>query len=118
MSKGKNIAGWVLAVVLGAVFIMAGAGKFSGGAAEMFAGWGYPAWFAVFIGVSEVLGGIGLLIPRITRFAIMGLSLIMLGAAYTHATNGEAMEVARPLGFLAALWLLMWLRCLPGRVRA
>lgn len=117
MSKGKNIVSWVLAAVLGAMFLLAGAGKLGGGATEMFTGWGYPAWFATLIGISEVLGGIGLLIPRTRRLAIMGLTVIMLGAAYTHVANGEAVEVVRPLGFLAALWLLMWLRGLPGRAR-
>jgi uncharacterized membrane protein YphA (DoxX/SURF4 family) len=109
-SKVTTIAGWVLAVVLGGLYIMAGAGKFGGAGAEMFAGWGYAAWFAMLIGVLEVLGGVGLIVPKTTRWAVFGLTGIMLGAAYTHLSNGEGPAVLRPAVFLVLLWVLWWLR--------
>lgn len=106
--------GWVLVVLLAAAYGMAALGKLSGAATEMFAQWGYPAWFAALIGILELVGALGLLIPKTTRYAILGLTGIMLGAAYTHLANGEGMQVLRPLVFLAVLWGVWWLRRLPG----
>ena len=70
-----------------------------------------PLWFIYFIAVCEILGGIGLIVPWLTRIkpqltplAAIGLVVIMLGAvvvsaqmdikgAAIPATMGEAMEV-------------------------
>lgn len=46
-----------------------------------------PGWFGGFIGVAEVLGGIGLLVPRTVRTAALGLSIIMLGAVFMHTAK-------------------------------
>ncbi len=110
MSKLLYILSWVFAVILALLFLVAGAGKLTGGAGEMFASWGYPGWFAIFIGVAEVAGAIGLLVPKLMRFAIIGLTLIMIGAAYTHIANGEGWDVLRPLIFLIFLWLAFFFR--------
>ena len=108
-SKGRVIAAWVLVVALAALFMLAALGKLTGAATPMFEAWGYPAWFALLIGVAELAGAIGLLIPRTMRWAILGLGLVMLGAVFTHLANGEGAQVLRPLiflGGLAAIWLL------------
>lgn len=109
-SRVRVVFAWVLAVLLAAFFGLAGVGKLTGSATEMFAGWGYPAWFALAIGVVETLGAIALLVPRTTRFAVYLLTAVMLGAIYTHIANGEAGELARPLIPLALLWVLWRLR--------
>ena len=106
----RSIVCWVLLALLAALYLLAGLGKLSGGAAEQFAGWGYAPWFAILIGVLEIAGAVGLLVPRTTRLAVYGLSVIMLGAAYTHLTNGEGAQVVRPGIFLGVLWLVWWLR--------
>lgn len=112
MNKAKvlTIISWVLAILLALGFVAAAAGKLTGAATETFAHWGYPAWFATLVGVLELAGAIGLLIPRTTRYAVLGLSMIMLGAAYTHLVNNEAAQLVRPLIFLAALWVVWLLR--------
>jgi len=109
-SKVKTVLSWVVLVPVGLLYLLAGAGKFSSGAIEMFANWGYAAWFAKLIGVLEVAGGVGLLIPKTTRIAIFGLTIVMLGAAYTHLANGEGLAVLRPGIFLALMWAGLWLR--------
>lgn len=109
-AKGRTIAGWVLVVALAALFLMAALGKLTGAASPMFEGWGYPAWFAILIGVAELAGAVGLLIPKTTRYAVLGLTVIMLGAAYTHLSHGEGMQVLRPLIFLGGLWGIWFLR--------
>lgn len=110
MSKVPYILSWIFAVILALLFLIAGAWKLAGGALPMFAQWGYPAWFAIFIGVAEVAGAVGLLIPKLMRYAIIGLTIIMIGAAYTHLANGEGTQVLRPLIYLVFLWLAFYLR--------
>jgi putative oxidoreductase len=81
---------------------------------------GFPSWFVYFIAAAEVLGGIGLLIPRFTRLAAMGLILIMIGAAFVHATKipGGLLPHGLPaLGLLVLLIVVLLLRR-PAPVRA
>jgi putative oxidoreductase len=49
----------------------------------MFAGWGYPAWFSIAVGVAEVGGAIALLIPGVALYAASLLTVIMVGALIT-----------------------------------
>ena len=70
-----------------------------------------PGWFVRFIGVAEVLGALGLILPGLLRIkpwltplAAVGLVIIMIGAtALTMAADGFAAGVV-PLivGLLAA----------------
>ena len=106
----KTISSWVLVALLAAGYLMSALGKLTGAATQMFEGWGYAPWFATLIGVLELLGAIGLLIPRLRRAAILGLTGVMIGAFYTHIANGEGAEVWRPLLFLALLWIAWWLQ--------
>ena len=80
-SRAKTISSWVLVILLAAAYLLAAIGKLTGSATQMFDGWGYAPWFATLIGVLELSGAIGLLIPKLTRFAILGLSVIMIGAS-------------------------------------
>lgn len=110
ISKAKTVISWVLVILLALVYLLISYGKLSGAAAPLFEKWGYPAWFAIFIGVCELAGGIGLLIPKLTKWAILGLTAIMLGAAYTHLASGEGLAVIRPLIFMGVLWAVWFLR--------
>ena len=109
-SKVRTILSWVLVVLLAALFAGSALAKLTGAATEMFAGWGYPAWFATVIGIAELAGAIGLLIPRTMRCAVYGLTIVMLGAAYTHLANGEGLQVLRPIAFAMVMWTAVWLR--------
>lgn len=109
-SRAISISSWVLAVLLAIGFILAAIGKLTGAQTEMFLGWGYAAWFPTLIGVLELAGAIGLLIPKLTRFAIFGLTGLMIGAAYTHVANAEVAQIFRPLLFAVLLWVVWWLR--------
>ena len=110
MSKGRTIISWVLVVLVALAFLASAAAKLSGVATPLFLHWGYPAWFAKVIGVLELTGAVGLLVRRTTRYAVLGLTVIMLGAAYTHLASHEAVQVLRPAIFLVVLWVIWWLR--------
>ena len=104
------ISSWIILGLVALGFMLAAAGKLTGAATPMFANWGYPVWFATVIGVAELLGAIGLLIPKTTKYAVFGLTLIMIGAGYTHIANGEGLQVLRPIIFLGFLWGGLFLR--------
>lgn len=85
----RNIIAWILQVLLGLAFIASGANKLKdlSGTVSMFGGLGLPAALAYVVAFGEILGGIGLLIPRFTRYAALALLPIMVGAVVMHATK-------------------------------
>lgn len=72
---------------------------------EAFARWGYPLAFMYVIGVLELAGAVGLLVPRLSALAAFCLSALMLGAIGTHLRHGEwAMAVLALAILLATFW--------------
>jgi putative oxidoreductase len=115
MSPTRNIIAWILQILLAVAFIASGGNKFLhlADTVKGFGGMGFPGWFAYFIAGAEVLGGIGLLVPHLVRPAALGLILVMLGAAYTHATKipGGLLPKGLPaLGLLVLLIVVYMLR--------
>ena len=113
-SSARNIAAWVLQGLLGLAFIASGAKKFTdlSGTLTMFSSLGLPAILAYLIAGGEVLGGIGLLVPRFTRPAALGLAIIMVGALVMHATKipGGLANGVPALVLLVLLGVVLWLR--------
>lgn len=113
MSKGKKIVLWIVSILVGAMFILAGSAKLffqPGEVRAMFVHYGYAAWFGTFIGVCELLGGIGLFIPRLATLAAAGLSIIMVGAFFTHVIHHEYSHSLGPLILLVLLVLTICMR--------
>jgi putative oxidoreductase len=105
MSKAKRIILWVLTVLLAALFLFAGSFKLlhADQAGAAFIQFGLPAWFSMFIGVCEVLGAIGLIIPRLAALAAAGLSIIMVGAVVLTAIHHQFPIAGSNLVILALL---------------
>jgi uncharacterized membrane protein YphA (DoxX/SURF4 family) len=63
-----------------------------------------PVALLRFIGASEMAGAIGLILPRFTRLAALGLTTIMLAATIFHVSRGESrmLPVTLVVGALAA----------------
>jgi putative oxidoreductase len=77
MSRGRavnNFSLWTLQVVLALTFAMAGLAKVGGDAAmvEMFATIGIGQWFRYLVGVLEIAGTVGVLVPRLSGLAAPG----------------------------------------------
>ena len=98
--KGMHIGLWVVQVLLGVAFLAAGLGHLAQPMEQLRAQnpWitGTMGQFVRFIGVVEVLGGLGLILPSATRIkpsltplAALGLTTVMVLAALTHAVRGE-----------------------------
>ena len=107
-----NIVLWILQAILAAMYLMAGYQKAFGDLAivvkTIFWVAYTPAPLVRLIGVSELLGAIGLILPgalnirpSMTTFAAAGLSLIMLLANLMHLYRGEFFVLPMTLMFLA-----------------
>jgi uncharacterized membrane protein YphA (DoxX/SURF4 family) len=70
--------------------------------------WGYPANAQYVIGVLEILGGLGVLIPKWRRAAAATLVALMIGALGTHAVQAEFPRLIPPL-VLGGLTFLLYL---------
>ncbi len=103
----------IIQIVLGLVFLMAGMMKLvmQDKARSMTPALrGYSRSFVSFIGIAEVFGAIGLtlpvwldIMPILAPLAAVGLSVIMLGAIYTHLKLKEYPNAGVALLFLVGL---------------
>ena len=95
------IALWVVQALLAALFLFAGGMKFVMSVEEMTKQIPLPGWFLHFIGVCEIIGALGLILPWLTRIrpgltplAAAGLVIIMIGATViVLMTDGIAMAL-------------------------
>ena len=106
-----NVGLWILQGLLAALFLFAGVMKLVLPIEAMAGPVSLPGWFLRFIGVAEVTGAIGLILPWLTRIqprltpvAASGLVIIMSGATVITVIGGPAATAAVPfmVGLLAA----------------
>lgn len=118
-SRGLNIALWVVQSLLAVMFLMAGANKLFQSIPELskMLPWvtQVPEGMVRFIGISELLGGLGLLLPSILRikpiltpFSAIGLAVVMLLATFFHISKGETSVIAMPIVFMAMAIFVAW----------
>src|SRR5437867_5371882 len=82
-----NVALWIVQGLLAALFLFAGGAKLLLPLDQMAGPVALPGWFLRFLGVAEVLGALGLVLPGLLRIrpgltplAAAGLVIIMIGA--------------------------------------
>jgi len=90
-----HIALWTVQVLLALLFLFAGGMKLILPLDQLTGPVVLPGWFTRFIGVCEVLGGLGLILPSLLRIqpsltplAALGLVLIMIGAVVVPLVGG------------------------------
>lgn len=109
-SRARTIGSWVLAILLGALFVLNGIGKVqSEGWVQRFADWGYAPWFLYVTAALELVGGALLFVPRLAAYGAVIITLVMAGATYTHLASSIGTPVASFVILLLA-GLLVWLR--------
>jgi putative oxidoreductase len=107
----KTIVLWAVQVLIGGMFVLVGLMKFQDPSwARSFARWGYPDGFYLVVGVLEAVGGMALLVPRLTTYAALLLVAVMAGAVLTHLLHGELQRLPVPLVYLLMVALIGWLR--------
>ena len=104
---------WIAQVLLAAIFLVTGTTKLTQPRLKMAAGpmrWAADVTDRQFrtIGLLEVLGAIGLILPAalgiaplLTPLAAVGLALTMIGAIHVHVRHREANRLAVPFVVLA-----------------
>lgn len=111
--RAVNIGLWVLQVLLAAFFVFASVPKLLGDpmAVQMFDLIGFGQWFRYLTGAVELLGAIGLLIPRLCGLAAFGLALVMVGAVLAQIFPlGTPVVALSPLVLGLVLLLVAWAR--------
>lgn len=102
---------WALQLALAAVFAFTATRKFMGHPIPVATveALGAGQWLRIAIGVAELAGAIGLLVPRLAGLAASCLALLMLGAVGTHlfVIGGNAVPA---LVLLAASATVAYLR--------
>lgn len=109
-----NIALWVLQILLALVFLVAGVPKATQPIPTLSKRIPWtkeaPEWFVRFIGVAEILGAVGLILPALTGIlpwltiaAAIGLALAMVSAIIFHFMRGEAKHNVAPIVLLLLL---------------
>jgi uncharacterized membrane protein YphA (DoxX/SURF4 family) len=111
-----NILLWIIQILLALMFLFAGGTKLWL-PAEVLQSMGpptqivFPGWFMKFIGLCEVLGAFGLILPGIFRrqqhltpLAAIGLTIILIGAVVVTAMGPGVTFTISPLviGLLCA----------------
>ena len=112
--RALNITLWVIQVLLAALFAFAGINKLAGLQQEMldqFAKFGVGPWFRYLTGALELAGAIGLLIPRLSGLAALGLVGVMVGAVLAHLFVLPPAAVALAPAVLGTVFgLIAWAR--------
>jgi len=102
-----NIVLWIIQILLALLFVFAGVTKLvpimtmPPPPPNM---WMPPIWFLKFIGLCELLGGLGLVLPGLFRrqqyltvWAAIGLTIIMIGAVVVSVMTMGAASAVLPL---------------------
>ena len=111
VGRKLNVVLWIIQGLLALLFLFAGGVKLILPIAAIAKQVALPGWFLRFIGVAEVLGGIGLILPGVTRIktgltplAASGLVIIMIGATSVTVAKLSILSALFPLavGLLAS----------------
>ena len=118
-----DLALWIIAGLLAAVFLLAGASKllipYEKLAKAPGAGWvnDFSPGFVKCLGAVEILGGMCLILPAtlgiapiLVPLAAVGLAAIMLGAVIVTSRRHEPLHALLNLTYLALALFLAWSR--------
>ncbi|MBL7837158.1 MAG: DoxX family protein [Bacteroidetes bacterium] len=118
-SKGLHITLWIVQVLLAGMFMMAGVMKTITPIEElvkMGMTWAESTPFLPrFIGISEILGGLGLILPallriqpKLTVWAAYALALVMGLAIIVHLVENDAAHTGMPLLLGVLAYFVAW----------
>lgn len=99
-----NVVLWIIQVLLALLFLFAGVTKLIMPVEEMTKQMAMPGMFLRFLGVAEVLGALGLILPGLFRIktwltplAAVGLMIIVIGATVLTLKMGGGAMALTPL---------------------
>ena len=118
-SKTLHIALWVAQIALAAMFVMAGVMKSTQPIVDLSktVPWtaNVPVGLVRLIGISELLGGLGLVLPALLRIkpiltpiAAIGIVIIMVLAMIYHIAEGETNVIGINIAFGLVAAFIAW----------
>ena len=118
-SKAMHIALWAAQGLLAAMFLLSGPMKVAMSTAQLaeMLPWAtsVPAGLVKFIGLSELLGGLGLVLPAalrikpgLTAWAALGIAAIMLLAIPFHISRGETPMIGMNIALMLLAAFVAW----------
>lgn len=118
-SKAMHISLWIAQTLMAIMFLMAGFMKATMPIESLIAmlPWAnsVPAALVKFIGLSELLGGLGLLLPSLLRikpqltvWAAIGIATIMMLAIPLHLSRGENEALGMNITFIILSLFIAW----------
>jgi len=112
--RALNVVLWIAQVILFCMFMFAGGFKLAKPMLGVEQGH-LPYALVIFIGICEVAGALGVVLPGLTRIkpglvplAALGLSIIMILATLLHLSRGEASHAVVPIILLAIALFVAW----------
>ena len=117
-SKVVNIGLWALQILLAAMFLFHGwIMVFPPAELVALMNAQMAPWFRLFVGVTESLGALGLLLPGLTRiwpwltaWAGAGLMIVAMSAAVLHTSRGEISSAITTAVLFVLLALVTYMR--------
>ena len=106
ISKSNRIAGWVLSVLLTALFLYSAAGKLFLHPEQM-EQMRLDDW-RIIIAIGEIVSALLFLFPKTNFFGTLLLSSYMGGAIILHMTGAQS--IIMPSVVLILVWLIAYLR--------
>ncbi|MGX7827937.1 DoxX family protein [Actinokineospora sp. 24-640] len=122
-ARAVNVVLWVAQVLLAAYFVYSGFLLFGDDFVRKFDEIGFGQWLRYLTGVLEIAGAIGLLIPRLSGLAALGLVGVMAGAVGTELFLLADGDAVLPAILLVLAAVVAWFRrdtilaLLPSRAR-
>ena len=109
VSKGWNVALWVLQALVALAMLAAGGSKLAGAEpmVQQFETIGLGQWFRYLTGGLEVAGAVLLLVPRLSGLGALLLSCVMAGAVAAHLVKLGGSPVPAMV-LLAMLLVIAW----------
>ncbi|MBF9254030.1 DoxX family protein [Pontibacter sp. 172403-2] len=118
-NKALNITLWIAQVLLAGMFLMSGFMKVAQPIDQLslMLPWAsqVPAALVRFIGISEVLGGLGLILPALLRikpqltvWAALGLVAVMIFASIFHLSRGEGAMIGTNIVLALVAVFIAW----------
>jgi len=118
-SKGMHVTLWIVQGLLAALYLMAGGNKAFQSVEELakMLPWvaESPVGLVRFIGLSELAGALGLILPsllriqpKLTIYAALGLTVLQILAIGFHVMQGESNMIGINMVFIALSVFVAW----------
>lgn len=116
--KVLNPITWILQLLVSALFIYSGYMKLFTPVAQQAAMYPWTGQvapgFLHMMGVIDLLGGIGLLVPLLAMYAASGIVLLMVCASVFHIARGEAHVIGFNIVVAIVAGFIAWARKRPA----